>query len=76
LQGEIMRFDHCQPGSKIADLAKQALASQPGRGGLEASAEMNLALAEDLWKQEQKLCGPAPNGNDPIDRVLARMSRQ
>ena len=45
---------------------------------------MNLSLAEDLWKQEQKLCGApvnsaerAPNPNDEaIERVLARLSRQ
>jgi hypothetical protein len=45
---------------------------------------MNLALAEDLWKQEQKACGTlanstqqAPNPNDQaIERVLVRLSRQ
>jgi CIC family chloride channel protein len=76
LQGEVMRFDQCQPGSRVPDPARQALASHPGRGALEDSAEMNLALAEDLWKQEQKSCGRAPNGDDAIERVLARLSRQ
>jgi len=40
---------------------------------------MDLALAEDLWKQEQKLCG-APHPSNPndaaIERVLARLSKQ
>ena len=30
---------------------------------------MNLALAEDLWKQEQKLCGTALSPNDATERV-------
>jgi CIC family chloride channel protein len=81
LQAEIMRFDQCQPGNKIADAAKQAVASNPRRAELEDSADRNLALAEDLWKQGQKLCGArptqAPNPNDEaIERVLARLARQ
>jgi hypothetical protein len=36
---------------------------------------MNLALAEELWKQEQKLCG-APNPNDAVRLVLGRLSKQ
>jgi tetratricopeptide (TPR) repeat protein len=84
LQAELMRFDQCQPGSKAADPARKVLTSYPRRGALEDSADMNLALAEDLWKQEQKMCGAflnspghAPNPNDEaIERVLARLSRQ
>jgi len=76
-----MRFDQCQPGNKIADAAKQAVASNPRRAELEDSADRNLALAENLWKQGQKLCGArptqAPNPNDEaIERVLARLARQ
>jgi hypothetical protein len=39
---------------------------------------MNLALAEDLWKQQQKLRGMSPvaNSNDAIERLLARLARQ
>jgi tetratricopeptide (TPR) repeat protein len=85
LQAEIMRFDQCQPGSKTADAARKAVADRPRRGELEDSADMNLMLAEGLWRQGQKLCGPtlitaeqqAPNPNDEaIERVLARLSRQ
>jgi chloride channel protein, CIC family len=76
LEAEIMRFDQCQPGSKTADAAKKAVADRPRRVELEDSADMNLILAEDLWRQGQKLCSPLPNGNNPIDRVLARLSRQ
>jgi len=43
---------------------------------LEDSADMNLVLAEDLWRQGRKLCGPMPDSNNPIDRVLSRLSRQ
>jgi len=74
LQAEIMRFDQCQPGSKMADAARQALAGTPRRAELEDSADRNLALAEDLWKQGQKLCGAGPPG--AIERVLARLARQ
>jgi tetratricopeptide (TPR) repeat protein len=79
LQAEVMRFDRCQPGNTASDAARKALTNQPRGGALEDSADMNLALAEDLWKQEQKLCGTphAPNPNDQaIERVLARLSRQ
>ena len=81
LQAELMRFDQCQPGSKMADGARQAVAGNPRRGELEDSADKNLGLAEDLWKQGQKLCGvrpqQAPNPNDEaIERVLARLARQ
>ncbi len=71
-----MRFDQCQPGSQAANAARKAVADRPRRGELEDSADMNLMLAEDLWKQGQKLCSAMPTGNDPIDRVLARLSRQ
>jgi tetratricopeptide (TPR) repeat protein len=60
LQAEVMRFERCQPGH-------QALASD--------SADTNLTLAEDLWKQEQKLCA-TPNPEDPVARVLARLAKQ
>jgi tetratricopeptide (TPR) repeat protein len=79
LRAEVMRFDRCQPGSTTADAARKALTNQPRRTELEDSADMNLALAEDLWKQEEKLCGMphALNPNDQaIERVLARLSRQ
>jgi CIC family chloride channel protein len=77
LQAEVMRFDHCQPGSKAtdpADPARNALASHPRRRALEDAAATNLALAEDLWKREQKLCAAAPS--DATGRVLARLSKQ
>ena len=79
LQAELMRFDQCQPGSKAADPARKVLTSHPRRGALEDSADMNLVLVEDLWKQEQKLCGAAHTLNpneDAIERVLARLSRR
>ncbi len=85
LQAEVMRVDQCQPASTAAGLAdpaaaaRTALASKPRRAQLEDEADKNLSLAENLWKQEQKLCstGPAQNPNDQaIDRVLARLSRQ
>jgi chloride channel protein, CIC family len=76
LQAELMRFDHCQPGSKAADAARKALTNHPRHRALEDSADMNLALAEDLWKQEQKLCGAALSSNDATERVLARLSKQ
>jgi hypothetical protein len=70
-----MRFDHCQPASKAADPSRKALTIHPRGSALEDSAEMNLALAEDLWKQEQKLCGVAPSATDATDRVLALLSK-
>jgi chloride channel protein, CIC family len=76
LQAEIMRFDQCQPGSKTADAARKAIADRPRRGDLEDSADTNLALAEELWRQGQKLCGSVPESKNPIDRVLARLSKQ
>jgi tetratricopeptide (TPR) repeat protein len=76
LQAEVMRFDHCQPGSKAADPARKALASRPRQSALEDSADQNLALAEDLWKQEQKLCGAALSSDDATERVLSRLSKQ
>jgi hypothetical protein len=82
LRAEVMQFEHCQPGSNATDAAKKALGSRPGRGALEDSAEMNLSLAEDLWKQGQKVCGTSLNSGanlnnyDAINRLLARLSRQ
>jgi chloride channel protein, CIC family len=75
LQTEVMRFDHCQPASKLADPARKALASRPRRPALEDSAEMNLSLAKDLWRQAQTLCG-TPDPDDAAVRVLARLSKQ
>jgi tetratricopeptide (TPR) repeat protein len=60
LQAEVIRFERCQPGRK-------ALPSD--------SADMNLALAEDLWKQEQTLCA-TPNPNDAVGLVLSRLSKR
>ena len=74
LREEVMQFEQCQPGSNASDAAKKALESRPSRGALEDSAEMNLSLAEDLWKQGQKLCGASLNSGgslnsyDAIDR--------
>jgi tetratricopeptide (TPR) repeat protein len=82
LRAEVMQFEHCQPGSNATDAAKKALGSRPSRGALEDSAEMNLSLAEDLWKQGQKVCGTSLNSGanlnnyDAINRLLARLSRQ
>jgi tetratricopeptide (TPR) repeat protein len=76
LRAEVTRFDACQPGNKVADPARNALARQPRRSALEDSAEMNLTLAEDLWRQERKLCGLAPSPRDATERVLARLSKQ
>ena len=78
LQAEVMRFDRCHPGSPAAEAARKVLTNQPPRNAMEDSADMNLALAEDLWKQEQKLCIPAltANAGDAVERVLARLSRQ
>jgi tetratricopeptide (TPR) repeat protein/CBS domain-containing protein len=81
LQGETMRFDQCQPTSKTADTARQAISDHPPRGEQEDLADRNLALAEDLWKQGQKLCGARPAqalspNDEAIDRVLAHLSRQ
>ncbi len=67
LEAEVMRFDQCQPGSKAPDPARKALTKH--------SIDKNLALAEDLWRQEQKLCG-APNPDDAVERVLSRLSKQ
>ena len=75
LQAEVMRLDRCQPLNKATDPARKALGSQPRRNALDDSTENNLALAEDLWKQEQKLCG-AGSSADAVDRVLARLSKQ
>jgi hypothetical protein len=80
LQAEVMRFDHCQAAhtasDQAADRARKALTIHPRANALEDSAVINLALAEDLWKQEQKLCGSAPHANDATERVLALLSKQ
>jgi len=75
LQAEITQFDRCQPGNKTTDPARKALASRPRRRALDDATGHILALAEDLWKQEQKLCGVSPNP-DAASRVLARLSKQ
>jgi CIC family chloride channel protein len=83
LQFTVTRVDMCQPGNAAADAARKSLGNQPRRAGLEDAADRNLALAEDLWKQDQKLCGSAnPTGqapnphDDAVERVLTRLSRQ
>ena len=78
LQAEMMRIDQCQPGNKVADPARQAVADHPRRGDLEDAADKNLALAENLWKQERTLCigrGVQPANGEAVDRVLARLSK-
>jgi CIC family chloride channel protein len=67
LQAEVTRFDQCQPGNKATDPARKALTKH--------SADVNLSLAQDLWKQAQKLCG-TPDPNDAVERALARLSKQ
>jgi tetratricopeptide (TPR) repeat protein len=76
LLAEVTRFDRCQPGNKATDPARKALAAHPRRAALDDTAEMNLTLAEDLWRQEQKFCGPARDPSDATERVLSRLSRQ
>jgi hypothetical protein len=76
LQAGVTRFDQCQPGSNAADPARKAITNHPRRRELKDAASMNLALAEDLWKQDQKLCGAALNPNDAAERVLARLPKQ
>jgi chloride channel protein, CIC family len=87
LAAEIMQFDQCQPGNKAADPARKAVAEKPRRMDLEDSADRNLALAEQLWKQNQQTCAAKPAAFNPanpasnpdaeaVDRVLARLSRQ
>jgi chloride channel protein, CIC family len=75
LQAELMRLEHCQPDPTVQ--AQKALAANPKRNEMEDAAEKNLQLAEDLWKQEQKLCTPAqaPNAGDAVARILARLTR-
>jgi tetratricopeptide (TPR) repeat protein len=75
LQAEVMRIEHCQPNPTIP--AQKALTANPRRSEMDDAAEMNLQLAEDLWKQEHKLCTPAqaPNAGDAVARVLARLTR-
>ncbi len=78
LQAEIMRFEECQPGTQATDAAKQAVASHPRRDSLEDAADMDLALAEDLWKQGEKLCGGLQTpGTHPTltTRLLGACSR-
>jgi tetratricopeptide (TPR) repeat protein len=75
LQAEVMRIEHCQPNPTIP--AQKALTANPRRSEMDDAAEMNLQLAEDLWKQEHKVCTPAqaPNAGDAVARVLARLTR-
>jgi CIC family chloride channel protein len=85
LRAEVMRFDQCQPGGKprpdaqpasdAAALARKALANHPSRIELEDAAEMNLAIAGNLWKREQVLCGATANDYDAMARVLSRLSK-
>jgi tetratricopeptide (TPR) repeat protein len=79
LQAEMARFDQCQPGSKLSGPARQAATAHPRRADLEDAADRNLALAEDLWKQSQKLCsgrGAQSQDDEAINRVLARLPKQ
>jgi CIC family chloride channel protein len=78
LQAEVKRFDRCQPGNKAADAARKALANHPRRSAIEDAANTNLAVAEDLWKQDRKLCGAdsTPNRNDAVELLLTRLSKQ
>jgi chloride channel protein, CIC family len=77
LEAEIMRFDGCQPGNKMTESAKRAVADRSRRDNLEDSADRNLALAEDLWTQEQKLCKPAAGESaDAVRLVLARLAKR
>jgi tetratricopeptide (TPR) repeat protein/CBS domain-containing protein len=74
LRAEISRFEQCQPGSKLADTARQALDKRPRRADLEDAADQDLTLAEDLWKQGSKVCAQHPLSPDDeaLERVLAR----
>jgi chloride channel protein, CIC family len=77
LRAEVTHLKQCQGGNTDAESAEKALTTQPRRNELEDSADTNLALAEDLWKQAQKVCGASHKSDDEaLDRVLARLSRQ
>ncbi|MBV9769225.1 MAG: tetratricopeptide repeat protein, partial [Bryobacterales bacterium] len=82
LEAEVMRLVQCQRAAKSGGefdptaIAQKALGDHPRSGALEDAAEKNLALAEDLWKQEQKVCGAGLSTNDAAERVLARLSQQ
>ena len=56
LKAELERFDACHPaGDPAATAARNALTSHPRRRELDDAAEMNLTLAENLWKAEGQL---------------------
>ncbi len=79
LEAEVMRIEKCQPNTETTDRAHEVLGSHPRRRALDDATSQNLTLAEDLWRQEEKLCG-APHPSNPndaaIERVLARLSKQ
>ncbi|HWR51555.1 MAG TPA: tetratricopeptide repeat protein [Bryobacteraceae bacterium] len=59
---------------ETADLIAQARATLARRQTDRArGVEINIALAEALWEQRGELCGGA--GDEPVGRVLARLSR-
>ena len=79
LKAELERFDTCHPAEDpTATAARNALASHPRRRELDDAAEMNLTLAENLWKAEGAICkaNQSTNPGDALDRVLARLSKR
>ena len=83
LAAAVASFNRCQPTAQTPEAAMQALAGQnlpkrPRRGDLEDAAEMDVALAGDLWSQTQKKCRaqPAPDPQEEAaERALTRLSR-
>jgi len=64
------------PLSQMADAGRKALAKRPSRGDLDDTTDSNLSLALGLWRAKQTLCGLNPGEAQPLDRVLAKLSRQ
>jgi hypothetical protein len=58
------------------EAARKALAHRARRGEIDDAIEMNLDLAERLWKSAKHLCPSQQQKDEALDRVLARLSRQ
>lgn len=56
--------------------AREAGARRAGRSGRRDEAEADMALAEKLWLERPKACGSSPAADDPLDRVMARLTRR
>lgn len=60
---------------KLADAARKALLRRGHPRSYAEAVDSDVALARQIWQERTRRCGPAASAQEPLDRVIARVSR-